>query len=795
MNQNLWFALANNSALLLILFIAYEVSYLIKKRIWLRQIVSGLLTAAICIIIMGTPFQLYPGIVFDTRSILISVASMFFGPVTALITAVAAILFRLSAGGAGTAAGIAVITISMMIGLAWRRWFYPKSQRLRVLNLFIMSVIVHAAMLACMLLIPYPDNLNVISSIALPVMLIYPVASVLLCALLMIQQDRKRNQEQLRQSEERFQLLFNKAPLGYQSLDSDGRFIAVNQQWLDTFGYEREDIIGKWFGSFIEPSYLSIFDEHFKVFIKQGSIHCELEMLDKKGDPKFISFEGKVAYDPDGKFKQTHCILKDITEQRKIEQALRESERSKTVLLSHIPGIAYRCAYDREWTMRYISDGCYTLTGYKAEELINNNIMSYNDLICEEYREGLWSEWARIINEKSTFRSEYEITTASGERKWVLEMGQPIFDEHGNIQALEGIVIDISESKQRFNQIQYMNDHDFMTGLFNRKYFEEKKKLLDIEENLPLSIVFVDINGVRLINDAFGHSAGDEIIIKTGEIISRCCRDNALLARTGGDEFGILVPNTDSSEADDMLLSIMKACDEYNSTIDDKAGIINLSMGYGVKHTMEQNISEIENEAEENMYKRKLLGQESHHSAIISSVMATMYARSQETEEHAKRLAELSRKIGTQMNLPQKSLDELELLSMLHDIGKIGIDDRILNKPGKLNKDEWSLMKKHPEIGYRIAKSSQELKPVAEYILCHHERWDGDGYPNCLKGEKIPLLSRILAVVDAYDAMTEDRVYRKALEKEEAIKEIERNAGKQFDPKIAQLFVQLITAS
>ena len=171
--------------------------------------------------------------------------------------------------------------------------------------------------------------------------------------------------------------------------------------------------------------------------------------------------------------------------------------------------------------------------------------------------------------------------------------------------------------------------------------------------------------------------------------------------------------------------------------------------------------------------------------------MATMYARSQETEEHAERISNLSIRIGQRMNLSQKNLDELNLLAMLHDIGKIGIDDRILNKPGPLNEKEWVEMKKHPEIGYRIVMTAPELQSVAEYLLSHHERWDGTGYPRGLKGNEIPLVARILAVADAYDAMTQDRVYRKALTAKQAAEEIVKNAGTQFDPQVADVFLQL----
>ena len=484
--------------------------------------------------------------------------------------------------------------------------------------------------------------------------------------------------------------------------------------------------------------------------------------------------------------------IQDITEYKNTESALKESERSKSVLISHLPGLAYRCAYDKNWTMIFLSEGCYELTGYRPESLISNRDLSYNDIICEEYREAVWEEWNRVLAENLPFRYEYEITTASGDIKWVWEMGQGVYDQKGKLEALEGLVIDITESKQRFNQIQYMIDHDTLTGTYNRSYYEKAKTMLDAETYLPLTILIADINGVRLINDAFGHAVGDSLIIETANIIKGCCGENDILARTGGDEFSIISPNSDQDNADKLRVAINRACDSYNASIIDKALGINLSLGYGVKDNCNQNIDDIEKNAKVYMDKRKLLEKKSHHNTILTSIMATMYARSNETEEHAQRLAQLSRMIGEKMNLSQTHLDELQLLSMLHDIGKIGVDDRILNKADSLTSEEWVLMRKHPEIGYMIATSSPDFSSVAEYILSHHERWDGSGYPRGLIGEEIPLLSRILSVADAYDAMTEDRVYRKALSRETALEEICINAGTQFDPEVAQIFIDLI---
>ena len=207
---------------------------------------------------------------------------------------------------------------------------------------------------------------------------------------------------------------------------------------------------------------------------------------------------------------------------------------------------------------------------------------------------------------------------------------------------------------------------------------------------------------------------------------------------------------------------------------------------------METEIDECVKNAEDYMYKRKLLEHKSSHSVILSSIKATMHAKSHETQEHAERLTCIAKKKKKKMKLNQQELDELELVATLHDIGKVGIEDRILNKPARLNDEEWSEMKKHSEIGYRIAMSSPDLVPIADYILSLHERWDGTGYPQGIKGEAIPLLSRIVSIVDAYDAMTQDRAYRKAMPEEKAAREIKENAGTQFDPKIAKLFLEKV---
>ena len=276
----------------------------------------------------------------------------------------------------------------------------------------------------------------------------------------------------------------------------------------------------------------------------------------------------------------------------------------------------------------------------------------------------------------------------------------------------------------------------------------------------------------------------------TGQILKSTVEDSGVIFRTGGDEFYIFLEKTNTDSAKYILKKINEAIVKVNEAEHDI--ILNVSLGLSTLEYQEDNFKTILKQAEENMYRMKLLNKNSFYSEIVHSIKTTLYEKSNETEQHAERIAQYSLLIGKEVGLSKEELNSLELASILHDIGKISIDLSILTKSEKLTDEEWQTIKKHSEKGYRITYAIPELKHIAEYILCHHERWDGKGYPQGLAGEAIPLISRIISIADSFDAMIDNRPYKKALTKDEALAEIEKNAGTQFDPELAMIFLRLM---
>lgn len=343
--------------------------------------------------------------------------------------------------------------------------------------------------------------------------------------------------------------------------------------------------------------------------------------------------------------------------------------------------------------------------------------------------------------------------------------------------------VELSEKKNL-----YLSYYDVLTGLHNRRYYEMEVKLMDAEKNLPISVIMADVNGLKMINDAFGHQLGDELLKKAAGAIYKTCRMDDVVARWGGDEFVILLPHTNYEEAEIVVKRIREKCCEESV----KRVKVSMSLGWATKSSMDESFAEVLKKAENDMYKYKIIQNEGLRGNIINTIVKTLYEKNPREEEHSERVGEVAMKIGAAIGFSDIANSKLKVIGHLHDIGKIAIEDGILNKSGKLTEQEQAEVQRHPDVGYRILSATNEMTELADCVLAHHERWDGKGYPRGIAGEAIPIEARIIAVADSYDAMSSERPYRKALAEDVILHEVRKNAGYQFDPEIAKAFVEKV---
>lgn len=737
----------------------------------------------------------------------------------------------------------------------------------------------------------------------------------------------------LEHNEKELRALYENAPLGYQSLDKNGYFLYVNDALSDMLGYTKEELLGEWFGDFLYTDGSKTFKQNFPKFKQAGETKVNIEMLTKSGEVITIMFDGKIAYKDDGTFKQTHCILKDVTEeykkQAKIAYLSDEIHKTNALLRASLESFQdiliwsidtnYKYLYFNESfkkSMKFLynhdvkigSDFFDSITKAKdkTQAKLNHNLAlsgkshtiiaeygtenmlyfesSFNPIISEGEIIGA-SGFSRNITEKlnrendlrkekelaqkysselelsiNIFRNsianapvpimihaedgevlnisnmwttltnytkndiptifdwtekaygknkqevldfikrmyelthihhdgEFVVTTKAGKKlTWDFHSGYIGKLPDGRSVAMS-VATDVTERNIKEQEIKYLSYHDQLTGLYNRRYFEEELRRLDNPRNLPMSIIMGDVNGLKLINDAFGHQIGDNLLEQIGEIISSSIRGNDIAARWGGDEFVILMPNS-GEDASNVLIKriqekVNKARLEYSK--------LSISFGTETKNKKEEDIRKLFSSAEVLMYQNKYDEIDSVRGETINTIMNTLFEKSAEVREHSERVSDIAVSIAKALKLSKAMVNDIKTMGMIHDIGKIVIDLSILDKPAKLTDEEINIIQKHPLAGSRILNSSNEYSRLVSGVLNHHERIDGKGYPNGVKGDQIPLESKIISIADAYDAMTAIRSYRLIpLTQAEAIKELKKHSGTQFDKELVDIFVDKV---
>lgn len=791
MNNEMVISIIYNIALLLSLGIIYVIlppNIFIFKGKRIKLIFAGCIVGIVGIGIMCNPFELFSGIVFDVRSILVSLTGIFMGIVPTAIAAVIIAVFRIYQGGGGAWTGVAVILFSAVFGLIWRYFRFEKitnRNRHRFIELYLFGILTHIGMLAIMFTLPWSMAVNVLKNISIPVMVVYPVGTVLVGMLLLRQIDSSNIVAQLDESEQRYRSLFSNNHAVMLLINPEGgQIVDANPAACTYYGWSLEELRNK------KISEINILTD------EEINAEMRLAVSEKRNHFHFKHrLSSRVirdveAYSSPIKIRGQeilYSIIHDVTKRRITQSKLKESEERLRVTLLSVGDAVITT--DKEGNITLINKTAKQVTGWTTE-VIGQPINSVFHIVNEYTRKKVEDPVQKVLATGNIIglANHTVLICPDGIEKPIADSAAPIKDDYGNILGVVLVIRDVTEERKKQQRISYLGYHDGLTGLYNRSFLDAELKRLDVERNLPISIIIGDVNGLKITNDAFGHAVGDKLLINMANEIKSACRKDDIVARWGGDEFFVLLPKTDESSAETICNRIKENCAKV------KMSDVNFSISLGVdtKRNNDQNINTTIKSAEDYMYRKKSFESMSTRGNTINTILLTLYEKNKREQSHSNRVSELCKGIGQAMNLSQKEVSELEILGLMHDIGKIAISDIILTKKSKLDQDEWNEIKKHPEIGFRILSASNSMAYIANYVLKHHERLDGLGYPNGIKAEEIPMQSRILSIADSFDAMTHERPYEEKMTEESAIKELMKYSSTRFDSEIVKVFIEKV---
>jgi diguanylate cyclase (GGDEF)-like protein/PAS domain S-box-containing protein len=474
----------------------------------------------------------------------------------------------------------------------------------------------------------------------------------------------------------------------------------------------------------------------------------------------------------------------DATEQNATMKTLHQTKELYRALV-HASPVAV-ISLNSELCVESWSSAAESLLGWSEKETLGKAAEIFFDQTNHKFAFYLHS----AIKGESFYSVEQPCYRKDGALIYTQFSVAPLRNSGGRVFGLVLVASDITDRKQYEERLKYLSRHDQLTGLYNRAHFEFELSRFDSSSAYPLTIITADLDGLKLINDTLGHGHGDKMLFDCAALIRETLRKSDILARVGGDEFAVILPGTDGNVGSIIAERIKADIKSYNLKNDSLP--LSISLGMATADNARLSMAELYREADDMMYIDKLQTGAGAKSQIIKSLMVTLAERDFITAGHARRMEELCRQLALKINLRQNQLGRLVLLAQVHDIGKVGIPDQILLKNGPLNDEEWKIMRKHSEKGHRIASASADLLGIADLILKHHERWDGSGYPLGLRGKEIPVECRILAIVDAFDAMTNDRPYKQPRSIDDALEELKRCAGSQFDPELVILFLSVL---
>lgn len=598
--------------------------------------------------------------------------------------------------------------------------------------------------------------------------------------------ERKIAEEKLKESEKRYRELFENSLDGIYISTPEGRFTYANAALVKMLGYEkREEFLS------INITKDLYFSESDRPSPAQRNKPVITRLKKKNGSEIWVEIHSKVILDEKGNPIYYYGITRDITERRKAEEEILSLSQFRESIIDNAN--IWLTVLDNKLNVIIWNKAAKKISGYSRNEVIGQDKIWGWIYPNEEYRNEITNKMYSAIKNGVSFEDlKTKIQCKNGEERIISWYSKNLVDFDNKPIGLIALGRDYTYKQKMEDDLKFLASHDSLTGLYNRNFFEEEMKLLSEERDAIVGIIVIDLDGLKYINDMLGHQQGDRVLINLSKIITKTFRPSDVIARVGGDEFAVLLKKVDKKGIVSLASRLKNNVNKYNKSLERSQNYMSISLGYSIKEFESQKIEQIFKEADDMLFKEKIPKREYVRASLLNIIKRTMLEKDFITEEHMERIKNTASVFADAINLDEENKKKLVLATELHDIGKFIVPDDILNKKDSLSPEEFEVIKKHPETGYRIANETPEITYVAESILYSHERWDGKGYPKGLRGEEIPIISRMILILDAYDAITNDRPYRKALTKEQAILEIKKNAGTQFDPELVDIFVKKV---